>query len=84
VSDHGIRADHLRWLSEGAQEGAAHAVAITKTRLTGDDGDRMTALLHHHPGGLGAQVLDRLDWRLAGLGAECAAGADLDAPPTMS
>ena len=30
----------------------------------------MAALLHHQPGGLDAQVLDRLGRRLAGLGAE--------------
>jgi hypothetical protein len=30
----------------------------------------MAALLHHQAGGLDAQVLDRLGWRLAGLGAE--------------
>jgi hypothetical protein len=39
--------DYLRWLSEGAQESATHAVAISKTRLPGDDVDRMAALLHH-------------------------------------
>jgi hypothetical protein len=33
--------DHLWLLSKGAQEGAAHAVAIGKTRLLGDDVDRM-------------------------------------------
>ena len=65
-----VSPDDLGWLSEGAQEGAAHAVAISKTRLPGDDVDRMTALLHHQPGGFNAQVLDRLGGRLAGLGVE--------------
>jgi L-aminopeptidase/D-esterase-like protein len=51
---------YLRRLSESAQEGAAHAVAISKTRLLGDDVDRMAAPLHHKPGSLDAQVLDRL------------------------
>ena len=41
--------------------------------LPGDDVDRMTAPLHDQPGGLDAQVLDRLGRRLAGLGAECTA-----------
>src|SRR5258707_8258072 len=65
-----VSPDHLRRLSEGAQEGAAHAVAIGKTRLPGDDVDRMAALLHHHASSFDAQVLDRLGRRLAGLGAE--------------
>src|SRR5258707_14300397 len=65
-----VSPDYLRWLPEGAQEGAAHAVAIGKTGLPGDDVDRMAALLHHQPGGLDAQVLDRLGRRLAGLCAE--------------
>src|SRR5258708_24744797 len=68
-----VSPDYLRWLSKGAQEGAAHAVAIGKTRLPGDDFDRMAALLHHQAGGLDAQLLDRLGRRLAGLGVECAA-----------
>src|SRR5882762_4278240 len=68
-----VSPDYLRWLSEGAQEGAAHAVTIGKTCLPGDDIDRMTALLHHQPGSLDAQVLDCLGWRLAGLGMEGAA-----------
>jgi hypothetical protein len=42
--------------------------------LPGDDVDRMAALLHHQASGLDAQVLDRLGRRLAGLGAERAAG----------
>src|ERR1700704_3039558 len=37
----------LRWLSEGAQEGATHTIAVGETRLPSDDVDRMTALLHH-------------------------------------
>jgi hypothetical protein len=57
-------------LSEGAQKGAAHAVAVGKTGLPRDDFDRMVALLHHQPGGLEAQVLDCLGRRLPGLGAE--------------
>ena len=65
-----VSSDHLWWLSEGAQEGAAHAVAIGETRLAGDDVDRMAALLHHQAGGLDVQVLDRLGRRLPGLGAE--------------
>jgi hypothetical protein len=36
-----VSPDHLRLLSEGAQEGAAHAVAIGKARLPGDDIDRI-------------------------------------------
>jgi hypothetical protein len=68
-----VSPDHLWRLSEGAQEGAAHAVAIGKTRLPSDDVDRMAALLHHQPGGLDAQVLDRFGRRLAGLGTECSA-----------
>jgi len=51
-------AGSLRRLSESAQEVAAHAVAIGKTRLSGDDFDRMAALLHHQPSGLDAQVLE--------------------------
>ena len=47
-----VSPDYLRRLSEGAQEGAAHAVAVGKTGLLGDDVDRMAALLHHQPGGL--------------------------------
>ena len=39
--------DRLRRLSEGAEEGAAHAVAIGETRLPSDDVDGMSALLHH-------------------------------------
>src|SRR6266436_6476795 len=65
-----VSPDHLRRLSEGAQEGAAHTVAIGKTRLPGDDVDRMAALLHHQASSFDAQVLDRLGRRLAGLGAE--------------
>jgi hypothetical protein len=34
-------------LSEGAQEGATHTIAVGETRLPSDDVDRMTALLHH-------------------------------------
>jgi hypothetical protein len=49
----------LRGLPKGAEESPAHAVAIGKTRLPGDDVDRMAALLHHQAGGLNAQVLDR-------------------------
>jgi hypothetical protein len=52
----------LRRLSEGAQEGAAHSVAIGETRLPSDDFDWMATLLHHQPGGLESQVLDRLGW----------------------
>src|SRR4051794_13232749 len=65
-----VSPDRLRRLSEGAQEGAAHAVTIGETGLPGDDVDRMAALLHHQTGGLDAQVLDRLGRRLARLGAE--------------
>src|SRR5712675_2196513 len=65
-----VSSDHLWRLSKGAQEGAAHAVAIGETRLPGDDVDRMAALLHHQAGGLDAKVLDRLGRRLTGLGAE--------------
>src|SRR6266478_4547670 len=65
-----VSSDHLWRLSKGAQEGAAHAVAIGETRLPGDDVDRMAALLHHQAGGLDAKVLDRLGRRLAGLGVE--------------
>src|SRR5258706_193946 len=36
-----VSSDHLRWLPECAQEGTAHAVTIGKTRLPGDDFDRM-------------------------------------------
>src|SRR5258708_28390832 len=65
-----VSSDHLRRLSKGTQERAAHAVAIGKTRLLGDDVDRMAALLHHQAGGLDAKVLDRLGCRLTRLGAE--------------
>src|SRR5271156_6806245 len=68
-----VSPDHLRRLSEGAQEGAAHAVALGKTGLPSDDVDRMAALLHHQPRGRDAKVLDRLGRRLAGLGPECSA-----------
>src|SRR5260370_14022653 len=63
-----VSSDHLWRLSKGAQEGAAHAVAIGKTRLPGDGVDRMAALLHHQAGGLDAKGLDRLCRRLAGSG----------------
>jgi hypothetical protein len=69
-----ISPDYLRRLTEVAQEGAAHSVAIGKTRLLGDDVDRVAALFHHRAGGLDAQILDRLGRRLAGLGAERTAG----------
>src|SRR5947209_7518258 len=65
-----VSPDHLRRLSYRAHEGAAHAVAIGKTRLTRDDIDGMAGLLHHQARGLDAQVLDRLGRRLAGLRAE--------------
>ena len=68
-----VSPDHLRRLSGDAQEGAAHTVAIGETRLPSDDVDRMAGLLHHQPGGLDPQVLDRLGRRLACLGAEGAA-----------
>src|SRR5712675_3698341 len=68
-----VSSDHLWRLSKGAQEGAAHAVAIGETRLPGDDVDRMAALLHHQSSGLDAQILDRLGRRLAGLSAKGAA-----------
>ncbi len=64
--------DCLRRLSEGAQEGAAHAVAIGEARFPSDDDDRMAALLHHQPGSLDPQVLDRPGRRLPGLVAESA------------
>src|SRR5258708_30035637 len=60
-------------LSEGAQKGAAHAVAIGEAGLPGDDVDRMPALLHHQPGGLDPQIFHRLGRRLAGLSTERAA-----------
>jgi hypothetical protein len=63
-----VSSDHLRRLPECAQGGTAHAVTIGKTRLPSDDFDRMAALLHHQPGDLEAEVLDRLGRRLAGLG----------------
>jgi hypothetical protein len=65
-----VSSDHLRRLSEGAQKGAPHAVAIGKTRLPGNDLDWVPTLLQHQPGGLDAQLLDRLCRRLAGLAAE--------------
>src|SRR5258705_6168823 len=64
-----VSSDHLWRLSKGAQEGAAHAVAISKTRLLGDDVHRMAALLPHQAGGLDAKVLEPLCLRLAGSGA---------------
>src|SRR5580700_8234873 len=71
--DAGVAPDRLRRLTEGAQEGAAHALAVGETRLGGDDVDRVPALLHHQPRGFDAKMLDRLGGRLAGLGAEGAA-----------
>src|SRR5690242_18021617 len=68
-----VSPDHLRRLSEGAQEGTPHSVAISKTRVPSDDIDRMAALLHHQSGCLDAQVLDRFARRLTGLSAERAA-----------
>jgi hypothetical protein len=65
-----VSPDHLGRLSEGAQEGATHTVAIGKSRLLGDDVDRMAALLHHQPGGLDPEVLNRLGRRLTGLRTE--------------
>src|SRR5215469_16366751 len=65
-----VSPDYLWRLSESAQEGAAHPVAIGKTRLLSDDFDRVAALLHHQAGGLDAQVLDRFCRRLTSLGAE--------------
>src|ERR1700685_3728316 len=64
----------LRRLSKSAQEGATHSVAIGETCLPGDDFDGMATLLHHQPSGLESQVLDRLGWRLAGLGPGWAGG----------
>jgi hypothetical protein len=60
-----VSPDHLRGLSKGAPEGAAHPVAIGETRLPGDDVDRMEALLHHQPGGLDAQI-SRMPWPAIG------------------
>jgi hypothetical protein len=57
-----ISPDRLRRLSESAQERTAHAVAVGKTRLLSDDFNRMPTLLHHHAGGLDAQILHRLGW----------------------
>ena len=37
-----VSPDHPRRLSKSTQEGAAHAVAISKARLLRDDVDRMT------------------------------------------
>jgi hypothetical protein len=41
-----VAPNYFRWLAKGAQEGAAQAVPTTKTRLGGDDVDRVLALLH--------------------------------------
>jgi hypothetical protein len=38
--------DRLQRLSEGTQEGAAHAIAIGKVCLPSDDVDHVAALLH--------------------------------------
>jgi len=43
-------------VQKGAQECAAMRLAIGKTRLQGDDVDRMAALLHHQAGGLDTKV----------------------------
>src|SRR5260370_14598459 len=44
-----VAPDHLRRLSEGAQEGAAHAVAIGKTRLPSENGKPHACSPHQHP-----------------------------------
>jgi hypothetical protein len=63
----------MRRLSKRSQKSAAHAVAIGKAGLPGDQVDRMAALFHHQARGLDAKVLHRLGRRLAGLGVERAA-----------
>jgi hypothetical protein len=65
-----VAPDRLRRLAEGAQERAAHALAVGEAGLAGHDVDRVAALLHHQPRGLDPQILDRLGRRLAGLGME--------------
>ena len=62
-----MAAHGLGWLAKGAQEGAAHAFAIGEPGLPRDDFDRVAPLLHHQPGGLDAQMFDRLRRRLAGF-----------------
>ena len=69
----GVAPDGLRRLPEGAQEGAAHALAIGEAGLAGDNVDRVPALLHHQPRRFDAQMFDRLGRRLSRLGVECAA-----------
>src|ERR1051326_5201857 len=68
-----VSPDHLGRLAEGAQEGAAHPIALREAGLPGADFDRVAAVLHHQASGLDAQALDRLGRRLAGLCAEDAA-----------
>ena len=50
----------LRCLSEGAQEAAAHPLAIAKSGCTGDLFGRQSALLEHQSGGFEPEIFDRL------------------------
>jgi len=58
-----VSSDHLWRLSKGAQEGAAHAVAIGQSPSAGDDVDRM-ALCSIIRRAVWTEVLDRLGRRL--------------------
>jgi len=49
---------HLRWLSEGAQEGAAHAVAIGKPRLPRDEINELVDVARMAPDYYATWVLD--------------------------
>ena len=39
----------LRWLSEGAQEGATHTIAVGETRLPSDDVTPLDSILENRP-----------------------------------
>jgi len=49
-----IAPDHLRRLAEGAQERAAHALAIGEAGFARNHLDRVLALLHHQARGFDA------------------------------
>ena len=65
--------EHLRGLPEGAQEGAAHVIAVAEPGLARHLVDRMTAPLHEAARPFDPQVLDGLGGRLPRLGMEGAA-----------
>jgi hypothetical protein len=68
--DTGVATDGLRRLPEGAQESAAHALAIGKPGVTRDDVNRMPTFFHHQTRCFDPQVLNCFGRGLTGLRAE--------------